>query len=90
LPSFPKNCTPELKGLFHFEESLQKLYKCDGIAWRSWSPHTKVGHRPSSHIPLLVASPIISQERERRRPVHCCFLCLLCYALRGEEEKMAS
>ncbi|XP_061281246.1 FRAS1-related extracellular matrix protein 1 isoform X4 [Bos javanicus] len=41
LPSFPKNCTPELKGLFHFEESLQKLYKCDGIAWRSWSPHTK-------------------------------------------------
>ncbi|XP_043343033.1 FRAS1-related extracellular matrix protein 1 isoform X5 [Cervus canadensis] len=41
LPSFPKNCTLELKGLFHFEESLQKLYKCDGIAWRSWSPHTK-------------------------------------------------
>ncbi|KAJ8775578.1 hypothetical protein J1605_001298 [Eschrichtius robustus] len=42
LPSFPKNCTLELKGLFHFEESLQKLYKCNGIAWKSWSPHTKV------------------------------------------------
>nr|XP_045365917.1 FRAS1-related extracellular matrix protein 1 isoform X10 [Camelus bactrianus]XP_045365918.1 FRAS1-related extracellular matrix protein 1 isoform X10 [Camelus bactrianus] len=41
LPSFPKNCTLELKGLFHFEESLQKLYTCDGIAWKSWSPHTK-------------------------------------------------
>ncbi|XP_007465709.1 PREDICTED: FRAS1-related extracellular matrix protein 1 [Lipotes vexillifer] len=41
-PSFPKNCTLELKGLFHFEESLQKLYKCNGTAWKSWSPHTKV------------------------------------------------
>ncbi|XP_013821355.2 PREDICTED: FRAS1-related extracellular matrix protein 1 isoform X1 [Capra hircus] len=41
LPSFPKNCTLELKELFHFEESLRKLYKCDGIAWRSWSPRTK-------------------------------------------------
>uniref|UniRef100_A0A8D0WFJ8 FRAS1-related extracellular matrix protein 1 n=1 Tax=Sus scrofa TaxID=9823 RepID=A0A8D0WFJ8_PIG len=41
LPSFPKNCTLELKGLFHFEEGLQKLYKCNGIAWKSWSPHTK-------------------------------------------------
>nr|XP_006208344.2 LOW QUALITY PROTEIN: FRAS1-related extracellular matrix protein 1 [Vicugna pacos] len=41
LPSFPKNCTLELKGLFHFEERLRKLYTCDGIAWKSWSPHTK-------------------------------------------------
>ncbi|XP_032979790.1 FRAS1-related extracellular matrix protein 1 isoform X5 [Rhinolophus ferrumequinum] len=41
LPSFPKNCTLELKGLFHLEESLQKLYKCNGIAWKAWSPQTK-------------------------------------------------
>lgn len=41
LPSFPKNCTLELEGLFHFDESLQKLYKCNGIAWRAWSPQTK-------------------------------------------------
>ncbi|XP_053763924.1 FRAS1-related extracellular matrix protein 1 isoform X4 [Panthera pardus] len=43
LPSFPKNCTLELKGLFHFQESLRKLYKCDGITWRVWSPQTEVG-----------------------------------------------
>ncbi|XP_013371842.1 PREDICTED: FRAS1-related extracellular matrix protein 1 isoform X2 [Chinchilla lanigera] len=41
LPSFPKNCTVELKGLFHFEESIQKLYQCNGVAWKSWSPQTK-------------------------------------------------
>ncbi|GAB5579791.1 FRAS1-related extracellular matrix protein 1 isoform X1 [Prionailurus iriomotensis] len=41
LPSFPKNCTLELKGLFHFQESLRKLYKCDGITWRVWSPQTE-------------------------------------------------
>uniref|UniRef100_A0A8C9AAX8 FRAS1-related extracellular matrix protein 1 n=1 Tax=Prolemur simus TaxID=1328070 RepID=A0A8C9AAX8_PROSS len=42
LPSFAKNCTLELKGLFHFEESTQKLYQCNGIAWKAWSPQTKV------------------------------------------------
>ncbi|XP_036116823.1 FRAS1-related extracellular matrix protein 1 [Molossus molossus] len=41
LPSFPRNCTRELKGLFHFEEHLRKLYKCNGIAWTAWSPQTK-------------------------------------------------
>ncbi|XP_004677729.1 PREDICTED: FRAS1-related extracellular matrix protein 1 [Condylura cristata] len=41
LPSFPKNCTLELNGLFHFEESFQKLYQCNGIAWKAWSPQTK-------------------------------------------------
>ncbi|KAM6183307.1 FRAS1-related extracellular matrix protein 1 isoform 2-T2 [Erethizon dorsatum] len=40
-PSFPKNCTVELKGLLHFEESIQKLYQCDGIAWKAWNPQTK-------------------------------------------------
>uniref|UniRef100_F7I8I1 FRAS1-related extracellular matrix protein 1 n=1 Tax=Callithrix jacchus TaxID=9483 RepID=F7I8I1_CALJA len=41
LPSFPKNCTLELKGLFHFEEGIRKLYQCNGIAWKAWSPQTK-------------------------------------------------
>ncbi|XP_055973252.1 FRAS1-related extracellular matrix protein 1 isoform X1 [Sorex fumeus] len=41
LPTFPKNCTMDLKGLFHFEESLQKLYKCNGIAWKAWRPQAK-------------------------------------------------
>ncbi|KAM5299128.1 FRAS1-related extracellular matrix protein 1 [Ctenodactylus gundi] len=41
LSSFPKNCTVELKGLFHFEESIQKLYQCNGIAWKAWGPQTK-------------------------------------------------
>ncbi|XP_030619620.1 FRAS1-related extracellular matrix protein 1 isoform X2 [Delphinapterus leucas] len=54
LPSFPKNCTLELKGLFHFEESLQKLYKCNGIAWKSWSPHTKSPGQPCN-CPLQAA-----------------------------------
>ncbi|XP_063107425.1 FRAS1-related extracellular matrix protein 1 isoform X3 [Cavia porcellus] len=40
-PSFPKDCTVDLKGLFHFEESIQKLYQCDGIAWKAWNSKTK-------------------------------------------------
>nr|XP_045009957.1 FRAS1-related extracellular matrix protein 1 isoform X4 [Jaculus jaculus] len=40
LLSFPKNCTMELKGLFHFEERIHKLYQCNGIAWKAWSPQT--------------------------------------------------
>ncbi|XP_036289988.1 FRAS1-related extracellular matrix protein 1 isoform X4 [Pipistrellus kuhlii] len=47
FPSFPKNCTLELNGLFHFEESLQKLYKCNGIVWKAWSPQTKAVGDPS-------------------------------------------
>ncbi|XP_036034923.1 FRAS1-related extracellular matrix protein 1 isoform X2 [Onychomys torridus] len=41
LPLFPKNCSVELKGLFHLEESIHRLYLCDGIAWKAWSPQTK-------------------------------------------------
>ncbi|XP_035295718.1 FRAS1-related extracellular matrix protein 1 isoform X3 [Cricetulus griseus] len=41
LPLFPKNCSVELKGLFHFEESIHRLYLCDGITWKVWSPQTK-------------------------------------------------
>lgn len=40
-PLFPKNCSVELKGLFHFEESTHRLYQCDGISWKAWSPQTK-------------------------------------------------
>uniref|UniRef100_A0A4X2K6Y9 FRAS1-related extracellular matrix protein 1 n=1 Tax=Vombatus ursinus TaxID=29139 RepID=A0A4X2K6Y9_VOMUR len=43
-PSFPKNCTLALKGLFHFEESLQKLYHCNGTSWKPWSPKDKEGN----------------------------------------------
>ncbi|XP_043834239.1 FRAS1-related extracellular matrix protein 1 isoform X2 [Dromiciops gliroides] len=43
-PSFPKNCTLALKGLFHFEESLQKLYHCNGTSWQPWSPKDKEGN----------------------------------------------
>ncbi|XP_006881415.1 PREDICTED: FRAS1-related extracellular matrix protein 1 [Elephantulus edwardii] len=41
VPSFPKNCTLELKELFYFEENLQKLYQCNGIAWQIWIPEAK-------------------------------------------------
>lgn len=40
-PLFPKNCSVDLKGLFHFEESTHRLYQCDGISWKAWSPQTK-------------------------------------------------
>ncbi|OWK01030.1 FREM1 [Cervus elaphus hippelaphus] len=65
LPSFPKNCTLELKGLFHFEESLQKLYKCDGIAWRSWSPHTKSPGQPCNcHLQAAHAMALGHQRKK--------------------------
>ncbi|XP_032758261.1 FRAS1-related extracellular matrix protein 1 isoform X2 [Rattus rattus] len=40
-PLFPKNCSVELKGLFHLEEHTHRLYQCDGIAWNVWSSQTK-------------------------------------------------
>ncbi|XP_029861135.1 FRAS1-related extracellular matrix protein 1 isoform X4 [Aquila chrysaetos chrysaetos] len=39
--SFPKACTPDLKGLLHYEESIQKLFQCDGIIWKSWNSQSK-------------------------------------------------
>ncbi|MBN3273177.1 FREM1 protein, partial [Polyodon spathula] len=36
--SFPKPCTPDLKGLLHFDQSAQKLFDCDGISWKPWKP----------------------------------------------------
>ncbi|NXM95749.1 FREM1 protein, partial [Sylvia borin] len=35
--SFQKACTPDLKGLLHYEESTQKLFQCDGITWKFWN-----------------------------------------------------
>nr|XP_008101362.1 PREDICTED: FRAS1-related extracellular matrix protein 1 isoform X1 [Anolis carolinensis] len=35
--SFPNICTPDLKGLLHFEENTQKMYQCDGSSWALWS-----------------------------------------------------
>ncbi|XP_009467477.1 PREDICTED: FRAS1-related extracellular matrix protein 1-like [Nipponia nippon] len=39
--SFPKACTPDLKGLLHYEESTQKLFQCDGVIWKSWNSQSK-------------------------------------------------
>ncbi|NXW89537.1 FREM1 protein, partial [Alopecoenas beccarii] len=39
--SFPKACTPDLKGLLHYEESTQKLFQCDGIIWQLWNLQSK-------------------------------------------------
>ncbi|XP_044541333.1 FRAS1-related extracellular matrix protein 1-like [Gracilinanus agilis] len=48
--SFPKNCTSALKGLFHFEESLQKLYHCNGTSWKPWSPKDQDGNERTCPI----------------------------------------
>ncbi|NWU97249.1 FREM1 protein, partial [Upupa epops] len=39
--SFPKACTPDLKGLLHYEESTQNLFQCDGTIWRFWNSQMK-------------------------------------------------
>ncbi|XP_010294379.1 PREDICTED: FRAS1-related extracellular matrix protein 1, partial [Phaethon lepturus] len=39
--SFPKACTPDLKGLLHYEESTQKLFQCDGIIWKFWNSQSE-------------------------------------------------
>ncbi|XP_029409785.1 FRAS1-related extracellular matrix protein 1 isoform X2 [Nannospalax galili] len=66
-PLFPKNCSVELKGLFHFEESIHKLYQCDGIAWKAWSPQTKgLGDKscPSGwHLHLGYCHTLITREK---------------------------
>uniref|UniRef100_A0A674HN62 FRAS1-related extracellular matrix protein 1 n=1 Tax=Taeniopygia guttata TaxID=59729 RepID=A0A674HN62_TAEGU len=36
-----KACTPDLKGLLHYEESTQKLFQCDGISWKFWNSQSK-------------------------------------------------
>ncbi|NXA90466.1 FREM1 protein, partial [Melanocharis versteri] len=38
---FQKACTPDLKGLLHYEESTQKLFQCDGITWKFWNSQSK-------------------------------------------------
>ncbi|KAM4706960.1 FRAS1-related extracellular matrix protein 1 [Discoglossus pictus] len=39
--SFPKKCTPDLKGLLHFDDKAQKLFQCNGISWNPWIPTEK-------------------------------------------------
>nr|XP_033774927.1 FRAS1-related extracellular matrix protein 1 [Geotrypetes seraphini] len=39
---FPKKCTPDIKGLLHFQENIQKLFQCDGISWKVWHASDKV------------------------------------------------
>ncbi|KAM6363304.1 FRAS1-related extracellular matrix protein 1 isoform 1-T1 [Pluvialis apricaria] len=43
--SFPKACTPDLKGLLHYEESTQRLFQCDGIIWKFWNSQSKEASR---------------------------------------------
>nr|XP_056704812.1 FRAS1-related extracellular matrix protein 1 [Euleptes europaea] len=42
--AFPKSCTPDLKGLLHFEENIQRLFQCDGISWTFWNSTSKNGN----------------------------------------------
>ncbi|XP_078251766.1 FRAS1-related extracellular matrix protein 1a [Rhinoraja longicauda] len=35
--AFGKRCTPVLKGLLFYDESDQKLIRCDGLSWKSWN-----------------------------------------------------
>ncbi|XP_074388808.1 FRAS1-related extracellular matrix protein 1 isoform X2 [Zonotrichia albicollis] len=41
LNTFQKPCTPDLKGLLHYEERTQKLFQCDGISWKFWNSQGK-------------------------------------------------
>ncbi|XP_042671287.1 FRAS1-related extracellular matrix protein 1-like, partial [Centrocercus urophasianus] len=41
IHSFSRACTPDLKGLMHYEGSIQKLFQCDGIEWKFWSSQSK-------------------------------------------------
>ncbi|KAM4807956.1 FRAS1-related extracellular matrix protein 1 [Rhinophrynus dorsalis] len=41
LMSFPKTCTPDLKGLLHFEDKVQRLFQCDGVSWNPWNIEAK-------------------------------------------------
>nr|XP_023676697.1 FRAS1-related extracellular matrix protein 1 [Paramormyrops kingsleyae] len=34
----PRTCTMELTGLLHFNQSSNALWRCDGAAWRPWTP----------------------------------------------------
>ncbi|XP_072260396.1 FRAS1-related extracellular matrix protein 1 isoform X2 [Pyxicephalus adspersus] len=49
--TFPKKCTPDLKGLLHFDENSQKLYQCDGISWKTWRANTKATKCPFGWTP---------------------------------------
>ncbi|XP_073491759.1 FRAS1-related extracellular matrix protein 1 isoform X1 [Aquarana catesbeiana] len=49
--NFPKKCTPDLKGLLHFDDKSQKLYQCDGISWNIWGANAKATKCPFGWTP---------------------------------------
>ncbi|KAM6170101.1 FRAS1-related extracellular matrix protein 1 [Rhynchocyon petersi] len=67
MSSFPKNCTLELKGLFYFEERLQKLYQCNGIAWKNWIPQAKEVEEKSCPVGWLHHSGYCHLFTEQKR-----------------------
>ncbi|XP_043916309.1 FRAS1-related extracellular matrix protein 1 [Protopterus annectens] len=38
---FPKECTHSLKGLLHYELSVNQLYRCDGVSWAPWDRNSE-------------------------------------------------
>ncbi|KAG7497769.1 FRAS1-related extracellular matrix 1 isoform X1 [Solea senegalensis] len=36
--SIPKPCVPELMGLLHFNQTANRLFHCNGVSWKPWSP----------------------------------------------------
>ncbi|XP_075682835.1 FRAS1-related extracellular matrix protein 1 [Rhinoderma darwinii] len=48
---FPKECTPDLKGLLHFDQKSQKLFQCDGSSWNTWVATAKTTKCPFGWTP---------------------------------------
>ncbi|XP_056377142.1 FRAS1-related extracellular matrix protein 1 [Hyla sarda] len=48
---FPKDCTPDLKGLLHFDQRSQQLFQCDGLSWNTWVATTKATKCPFGWTP---------------------------------------
>uniref|UniRef100_A0A3Q3X746 FRAS1-related extracellular matrix protein 1 n=1 Tax=Mola mola TaxID=94237 RepID=A0A3Q3X746_MOLML len=36
--SVPKPCVPELMGLLHFNQTVNQLFRCNGVSWKPWAP----------------------------------------------------
>ncbi|XP_014107672.1 PREDICTED: FRAS1-related extracellular matrix protein 1 [Pseudopodoces humilis] len=49
--SFQKACTPDLKGLLHYEESTKKLFQSDGITWKFWNSQRNKCYPDSGLLP---------------------------------------
>ncbi|XP_044128198.1 FRAS1-related extracellular matrix protein 1 [Bufo gargarizans] len=48
---FPKECTPGLRGLLHFDQKSQKLFQCDGSSWNTWVATAKATKCPFGWTP---------------------------------------